>query len=52
MFFDIRSVSQGKINRSKNKQRGSNQTCKLCPEKGPSINEKTTYRPGENIWKQ
>ena len=43
-------VSQGKGNKSKNKQMESNQSCKLLHSKGNhKQNEKTTYRLEENI---
>ena len=45
----LRSVSQGKRNKSKSKQMGSNQTLKLLHSKGN--NKKTTYGLGENIYK-
>ena len=48
----LESVSQGKINKSKNIQMGPNQTYKLLHSKGNhQQNKKTTYRMGENICK-
>ena len=48
----LRSVSQGNRNKSKNKQRESNQAYKLLHSKGKhKQNEKTTNGLGENICK-
>ena len=48
----LRSVSQGQRNKSKNKQMGLSQTCKLLHSKGNhKQNKMTTYRMGENICK-
>ena len=45
----LRSVSQGNRNKSKNKQMGPNQTCKLLQRRWNQ--EKTVYRMRENICK-
>ena len=50
--YFLRSVSQSKRNKSKNKPMGPNQTDKLLHSKGnQKENKKTTYRMGENSFK-